>query len=350
MKYLSLLAIFVFLGIGCSADIQEEPAELVTPIHEVPPTATEPVKDVMAPSQGMAPPQVNQMDITGGIYDHAVFFASSFDGEEWDIGETAIAMHASVPELLVLDQAVGNLPAGTAMSYFVDSSPLADGLDEAVSFVTSTDDGETWSERTQIELDEEYLPVDPSVIQLADGRLRLHFFDFTSSREVDSNKDHIFYSAISDDGINFEIEGESLVSETLMTDPEVVFFDDEWFMYFAMHEGDNMGVWVATSDDGITFGDPVKIDGISGIPGATVVDGVVQLYGCDGGIVMTTSENGIDFEELPESTVSDQIGPNGKPFLEGPSIFKSDKFFCDPSPAVFSDGSIGLVMKTIVEN
>jgi len=350
MKYLSLLAIFIFLGIGCSADVQEEPAEQAVPTHEVPPTATEPVRDAVEPPQGTVVPRVNQMDITGDIYDHAVFFASSLNGEDWNIGETAIAMHGSVPELLVLDQAVGNLPAGTAMSYFVDTSPLADGLDEAVSFVTSVDDGETWSERTQIALDEDYLPVDPSVIQLEDGRLRLHFFDFTSSREVDSNKDHVFYSAISDDGINFEIEGESLVSETLMTDPEVILFEGEWFMYFAMHEGDNMGIWVATSDDGIIFEDPVKIDGISGIPGAMVVDGLVQLYGCDGGIVMTTSENGIDFEELPEFTVSDQIGPNGKPFLEGPSIFESDMFFCGPSPALLSDGKIGLVMKTIVED
>lgn len=333
MKYLSFLAIFIFLGIGCNAEVQREP-----------------VQDAMAPPQGTAVPQVNQMDIDGGIYDHALYFASSSDGETWDLSDEAIVEHASVPDLLVLEQSVGDLSAGTVMSYFVDSSPLIDGKDETVSYVISTDDGQTWSERVEIDLKGDYLPVDPSVIQLDDGRLRLHFFDFTSTRQPSSNGPYVFYSAISDDGINFEIEGESLSSDLIMTDPDVVLLGDTWFMYFAMHDGDAGAVWVATSKDGIVFENPQLIPDFGGIPGAMVVDDHVQLYGCMVGIVMTTSSDGIHFEELPEGKVSDEIGPNGKPLIEGRELFKSDKFFCDPSPAVLSDGSTALVLKTIVED
>ena len=331
LRNLLLLSLIILVGFGCSPASDDSAGAPTAPV--------EPFVQGQMPD-GEIP----------DLYYHQVFFATGEAGGDWEVGDVAIAEHGSVPDLTRLDQAVGDVPAGALLSYFVDSSPVIEGLDEQVSFIVSLDDGETWSDRIVTEIDENYLPVDPSVIQLDDGRLRMHFFDFSSTRGGGAGKTHVFYSAISEDGIHFEIEGASLSSEALMTDPEVIAFNGKWFMYFAMHEGEDRGMWVATSGDGIVFENPVKIPEIMGIPGAMVVGGQVQLYGCDGGIVMTTSNDGIHFEELPATTVTDEMGPGGKYVLDTPALFQSEQFFCDPSPALLSDGSIGLVLKTIVEN
>ncbi len=335
MKYLSFLAVIIFLGVGCAS--APPPVDLVQPPLVEPP---------QIPSQQTFDPLSNPQ----GIYYHAVYFASSQDGESWQVGDLSIAEHASVPDLTVLQESVGSIKAGTLVSYFVDSAPLGEGQDEAVSFITSTDNGVTWSERTQIHLDQELLPVDPSVVQLEDGRLRMHFFDFSSTRVIGEKGPFIFYSAISGDGINFTIEGPALSSDTLMTDPEVVQLNSEWFMYFAMHEEEDLGVWVATSTDGITFENPQKISQMAGIPGAMVIDGEVHLYGCDAGIVKTSSTDGVHFAERPEPVEKGLIGKDGKKIMDYGAIFQSNKFFCDPSPAILPDGSVGLMIKSIVDN
>ncbi|NQV90654.1 exo-alpha-sialidase [Candidatus Uhrbacteria bacterium] len=317
MKFSILIFLLILSGFGCvSQDLQTGNEEVF--VSEKNPQENQPIANL--------------------YYDH-VFFATSSDGIAWSLGEEAIAEHASVPDLLVLDKPITDYPAQTIMSYFVDASPKKEGEDERVAFITSDNNGETWSDRVIVELDrEDLLPVDPSVIQLEDGSLRLYFFDWNAGRARGQKKPNIiytFYSALSTDGIHFTVEDASLLSDTLMTDPEVVLFEGSWIMYFARHEGDDRGIWVATSDDGIHFADERKVDIFQGIPGAMVHNDEVYLYGCDqGGIPFATSTNAFDF--LSQN--------NSKPVLTVNGLL------CDPSPAILPNGEFGLVLKRHIED
>jgi len=268
------------------------------------------------------------------IYNHAIYFAHGRNEMSWKLVDTPIIKHASVPDLLVLDQGVGEIPDGALVSYFVDTSPLANGFDETISYSYSLDKGTTWSERVEITVigDVDVLPVDPSVVQLEDGRLRLYFFDFFHSRIPEQLGPSIFYSALSEDGIHFTIEDVALESDEPMTDPDVVYFQDEWFMYYARHDYAGGSVWLAKSTDGITFINNVQILDISGIPGAMVTHDKVHIYGCDIGISYATSSNGIVFAQ------------------EGSVLYgniQENPLICDPSPTPLKDGTFGLVVKQI---
>jgi hypothetical protein len=143
----------------------------------------------------------------GQLYEHHVRFATSADGESWSLQDGYIAEHASVPDLMMLTHDIGDLEAGSLMSIFVDAEPLEYGLDEVVSYIISTDNGETWSDRVTVKMDnEEHLPVDPSMVQLEDGTLRLYYYDFRHSATPDAQKTSRFYVADSDDVVNFVVQ------------------------------------------------------------------------------------------------------------------------------------------------
>jgi hypothetical protein len=323
------IALLVLGGLGCTTT-QEAVDETVSDSG-----ITQEYKAIPEPPQ---PPLIQDQEGIPNLYLHNTHFAKKSAGGDWELGEDPIAQHASVPDLLVLHKEVGSLSSGDLISIFVNTEPVIDGEDETVAFVTSTDDGESWSQRTNIILDQaNLLPVDPSLVQLEDGRLRLHFFDFTAGRLAGTGQEvtYEFYSAISEDGVNFTVEDVLLSSKSLMTDPEVVAFGDQWLMYFARHEGEDRGIWVATSEDGIHFQDEEKVEVFDGIPGAMVYAGQVYLYGCDfGGITEAVSDDGLTFESTNGSSPILTVGG----------------LLCDPSPAVLSDGSFGLVVKKLAEN
>lgn len=328
MKNLSIaLALLLVMGAGC------------TTARPLSVTDTDPFEGLsMLPEEQI-----------GQLYQHHVRFASSADGESWQLQDGYIAEHASVPDLLALSKDIGEYAAGTLMSHFVNSEPVAYGLDENVAFVTSTDNGETWSERTVIALDnDDHIPVDPSVMQLEDGSMRLYYFDFSVMRGGPQDDTRsTFYMASSTDGVNYTVEGEVYAFDGLITDPEVIMHNGVFHMYYARHDDpEGAGIWHVTSEDGTAFSDPERIDVFGGIPGATVHEDTVHLFGCDhGGIVTSTSTDGVNFAELDLSPPVDQFGPGGKVIHDGPTILSIGGMLCDPSPAVMSDGTWGLVVK-----
>jgi hypothetical protein len=226
------------------------------------------------------------------------FSNTAFDFPKGDF----VSKYGSVPDVLVIDDRIYIYMVGI--------------VQRRISFVYS-DDGSTWTEQEALEIKdmpEDLNPVDPSVILLPDGRYRLYFYDLkVKAPGVEFQDSHEFYSAISDDGLKFEMEaGFRLVSDEYdtMTDPNVVWLsEDEWFMYFASDKG----VVVATANDGLEFTIDTHLN-IEGIPGAMVLDdNRIRLYACG---KSGTSIDGIIFEmdSIPSSY---GCGPSLTKYMDG---------------------------------
>lgn len=320
------MSVLLLLGAGCTT----------TPVIETDPYA------------GLTPLDPEKI---GQLYEHHVRFATSTNGESWSLQDGYIAEHASVPDLIMLTHDIGDLKAGSLMSIFVDAEPLEYGLDEVVSYIISDDNGETWSDRVTVKIDnEEHLPVDPSIVQLEDGTLRLYYYDFRHSATPDAEKISRFYVAESDDGVNFEVQAEVWSQEGTITDPDVIQHNGQWYLYYARHSEEEGGIWMVTSEDGITFSNSQFVDIFKGIPGAMSFEDRIHLFGCDhGGVVTSSSTDGVTFAELDLSPPVDEFGPGGKVIHDGPTIIQTGSLVCDPSPAIMENGEWGLVVK-VFEN
>lgn len=133
------------------------------------------------------------------------------------------------------------------------------------------------------------------------------------------------YSAISTDGINFVMEeGVRLSMTKNMTDPEVVYYNGTWFMYYA--GGDVNGISVASSLDGLTFSNHGSVNDseFMGIPGALVENNRIYLYDCK---VVSESTDGFNFTKTSDFA------------MRG----------CDPSPAKYKNDYI-MVYKDFSQN
>ena len=104
--------------------------------------------------------------------------------------------------------------------------------------------------------------VDPDVIVTPDGRLRLFYYVGLFTKPVTYPKPNKFYSAISDDGINFTIEG--VVTELdNSTDPTVVRLKDGSYL-LAIPQAKELKITILKSMDGYKFKEITSIRG--GIP------------------------------------------------------------------------------------
>lgn len=284
------------------------------------------------------------------ILKHAVFFTSSNDPTNFPDVAEPIFTKGSVPEILVLtqDSAAGNV--GDILLYFPNFENFAGPNTEQIVVAKSTDGGTTWSERQTITIaNKENVggAVDPSAVQLDDGRIRIYYFGpselpgagITPGDQAKINNDpaktegdHVIYSAVSDDGINFTADpGERFAKEKL-TDPEVIYHQGRWLMYYSL--GQITGI--ASSADGLTFEDTEFSWSDGGIPGAYIdAANYVHLYGCGkGGINTTTSGDGVTFDNDTEVAITT---------TEATTI-------CDPSPAKLPDGTIIMAYKKIISD
>ena len=222
----------------------------------------------------------------GSFYNTYIAFS---DDLTFDAGNL-IAEAASVPEALIIDNDI--------YVYFVNAYEAHKGDGENIYYMVSKDGGETWVDREPIEiggLPEGLEPVDPSLIELEDGQIRLYFYDFGMFGSP-LKTEWIVYSAISDDGVHFEMEeGARIISDTNMTDPEVVIFEGMWLMFYA--GGEENGIAVASSMDGLNFEDHGSISDpiFLGIPGAIVENEEVRIYGDNG---YASSTDGVNFEVI----------------------------------------------------
>jgi|GEM_PF-5140328 hypothetical protein len=279
---ISTLAIFAVSAYGISTtnifenQEQDEPLQVIDS-QEPSPSEVAIIKEEDNTDETIAAPPARE---DSAISNDASYISFSDTPLEFPVGEL-IDTISSVPDVVEIDGDLYVYMTGRFISQ--------------LSYVYSNDDGATWTDQAPLEIegiDKEMIPVDPSVIELPDGRYRLYFFNMkVKPPGVETQDVSVFYSAISDDGVTFEMEsGHRLMSDAPITDPNVIWTNEnEWLMYFASEEG----IGLATSTDGLNFEMQTHL-GVDGIPGAMVLDdGSIRLYACG---KSGTSQNGIDFE------------------------------------------------------
>ena len=211
---------------------------------------------------------------------HQIFFGLAENGIINRQHSELIIDGASVPDGTVgLD---GNL-----WVYYVNGTAGTHGI-----FVSAQQADGTWQVQDCLKLDGVFNgnAVDPDIVRLDDGRYRLYYFEgyFVSPPPPDFANEipHPIYSAISEDGINFEVEGLAFELPTI-TDPSVVQLPDGTWLMAMAYSGQTA---LAKSEDGLSFTamNPIE-DG--GIPELSLdADGNVLLWGrsqwlsADGGL------------------------------------------------------------------
>jgi hypothetical protein len=267
-----------------------------------------------------------------GPWNHQIHFAVSEDGLKWtEPSERPVMRQASVPDLILLDRDLPKADGpgtrkGDLVIYTVDARAGRHPGAEETARLVSADDGKTWSQPKVITIDFKSerprgRPVDPAVVQLEDGRLRLYFFlpgwerrdppphvpgmpepvlpppgkpapayppDLPPRPEPViprspepfqfAGDPHCILSAVSDDGVSFTLEEGVRFEDNVITDPEVVRTGDQWLMFLSLGQR----TLLARSADGLRFerDESFNLPG-GGVPGAVVLpDGRVRIYQC----------------------------------------------------------------------
>jgi hypothetical protein len=212
-----------------------------------------------------------------------VWRATSDDGLRFTLDDEPLLEQASVPDAVVTS-------TGDVLVVFVDASDPP----ETAAMVRSRDGGETFE---QVDFSIEGLApdtkvLDPNLVVLPDGRIRLYYFSSPVTQDINGDTAHVIASAISDDGIHFVAEG-TVLEEVGLVDPDVFGSGDEWIMYVFGRDGTR----VARSTDGRSF----TATGVLALPqvgttGPIEVDGRLRLYGFeqvpDGSLVAYESDDG----------------------------------------------------------
>lgn len=261
-------------------------------------------------------------EMNEGPYHDTVTFATGTDLTHWTPTGITLAEHASVPAAVIKD--------GVIYTYFVDVT--TEGLPEQLGMVMSSDQGKTWSERKILTIQGigDKATADPDPVLLADGRIRLYYFDINDTR-INGTTDGIepsakIYSAISEDGINFTQEdGVRFERAAGVYDPDVNLYDGVWYLYGGVSEGNQ--VIYATSSDGLTFTEQGVAYQGGGVPDVYYGDGTYYLF--TAGIDISTGTTPTAF-----TGTSDQFRDQN-----------SEGATADPSVVQLDDGSYLMVYK-----
>ena len=225
----------------------------------------------------------NWSTMNEGPYNDVVSFAMSSDLFNWTDSETVLATHASVPGAIYKD--------GVIYVYFVDVS--VDGIAERIGMISSSDNGQTWSEMEYIVVEGvgDKVPVDPAPFLLDNGSIRLYYFDINEERSaIGYEPENKIYSALSSDGVNFVEEGVCF-SKHSVYDPDVIEVGGVYRMYVGDIAGNR--VISATSSDGLTFVEEGIAYTGGAVPDVFYKDGLYYLY--TAGIDISTSSDGANF-------------------------------------------------------
>lgn len=237
-----------------------------------------------------------------GPWDGRILLATSEDGLSFE-GDELFLERAGVPNLLMLQN--GDLVL-TAQYFSNTDAELFD----AIVYSISKDEGQTWSEIQGVTFENlpepqspERKPMDPTLVQLEDGSLRL-YFTYHAKGEKNAN----LFSAHSDSeemGAVFLVEPEPAleVEEGFLLDPAVVFFDGLWHHFTWQMESDDN--YHSTSSDGLVFELQDEISLPMDFLGQVIPfeDGL-RFYGTgEGGVVSAFSEDGFSWEVDQKSVV-----------------------------------------------
>jgi hypothetical protein len=174
-------------------------------------------------------------------------------------------------------------PDGTIWLYFVNGEPGRHGI-----FVARGRTNGSFEIIDCVKLDGKFEPtaVDPDIVPLSDGRYRMYYY--ANLGQVGGR--NTIRSAISDDGINFRVEGD--VATGPYTDPSVaILADGRWLLSIPRGPEGNL---VFTSPDGTTFDTAgVMVQGANGTPELVALgDGRVRMYVGGGALRSFISSDG----------------------------------------------------------
>ncbi|MEW6717669.1 MAG: hypothetical protein AB1345_09220 [Chloroflexota bacterium] len=276
----------------CLREAWGEEAFTAITTFQRPPTKDE--EPAMFDCLGFAPGQAGGHDPTGD----QVYFATSTDGLNWTEG-TLLAEAASVPDVIRTSK-------GEIWAYWVDFSSFTGANTEKISVARSRD-GLTWEMLGNVQFTGlgSIVPVDPDVIELPDGRLRMYFYDIAVAQG-----EHPIYSALSNDGINFTLEAGVRFTLSDIYDPDVLRLPDGKYRMYLNRGG---AIASASSQDGLTFTEDAgnRLEEGS-VPGSIILpDGKVRMYVCKEGISLYESQDGLNFDLLKAGVIHLLPGQNG---------------------------------------
>ena len=206
---------------------------------------------------------------------------SKNDGKNYKIINDSLLTSASVPEAVIFKN--------RTLLYYVNG-----GFDNHSIFVSEvSQDGKSTSVIGPIKLNGKIIKdaVDPDLIINSEGKLRLFFYVGLFTKPVIGKKPNKIYSAISDDGINFIIEG-PVVSLDGGTDPTVIQLTNGSLL-LAIPQAEKLTIQLYSSSDGKVFSKLSTLKG--GIPELTLnkkgnpellyqeAQGFVRFTSLDGG-------------------------------------------------------------------
>ena len=202
-----------------------------------------------------------------------------------------VVASASVPDAVIFK--------GQKLLYFVNG----DFDSHSIHVSELSDDNKIVQNKVPIKLDGNIIgdAVDPDLIVTDDGRLRLYYYVGMFTRPVIGKKPADFFSAISDDGINFTVEG-VVATVDGGTDPTVMRRKDGTYL-LAIPQGERMNIVIMESNDGRSFRKISSLKG--GIPELTLSekgeveilfqdrDGIRKLRSKDGGKTWKNAANNV---------------------------------------------------------
>ena len=238
----------------------------------------------------------------------------------------ALFSKASSPEAIVLTRDAGSFKAGQTLLYFVDFSQWDGRPHTEFMAMVASENGLKFGPKNRLVINPRQvgdLATDVSLVQLADGRLRIYFMTPGSDRDHRSLR-----SAIGTDGIHFEVE--PAMEFQAAGNPEVFLQGNQWVMLisdYRNHQSD-----IATSLDGLHW----RLTS-SKIPGSGVG---VLIPNQGGGKAMVFAENrGIQALDWNPNSLSTSASAAFRPFQIDGAIA------ADPSPVFQKDGTVSVYFK-----
>ncbi|MBI4360260.1 exo-alpha-sialidase [Candidatus Micrarchaeota archaeon] len=283
-----------------------------------------------APTPSASPrPSIAQTQ-GNGPWNDKTYIAFSQDGKNWQPGPR-VAEQASVPGLLRLEKPAGAFEPGGLLIYYVDFSQFITPGSENIRVLYSSDQGKTWTDQGVVAITGKQnagAAVDPGIVQLEDGRIRLYFFgsEVTTGDPARAEGKHKVYSAVSTDGISFAAEPGTRFEDEGLTDPDVIEHNGQWLMYYSVGQATELAV----SDDGLTFtARSITGGNLGGVPSAISTPDGVRLFACGMGIQTAFAPDATTFTKEQGDIFQGQVRG----------------VVCDPDVVRLSDGSYAMTYK-----
>tara|TARA_Y100000310_G_scaffold203527_1_gene203759 strand:- start:1948 stop:2853 length:906 start_codon:yes stop_codon:yes gene_type:complete len=230
-----------------------------------------------------------------------LYMSTSDDGVTFNEKELFVE-HAGVPNLLLTSE-------GLLIATFQYFDPYDEDIFDVIAYKISEDNGESWSNTKILEF--EGLPelssvwrkvnaaVDPTLIELEDGSLRLYFTyqsdEDEYARMASAKAEDIFSPFVYEEGVRLALEGRHLL------DPVIVYFEGMWHHYSWTKFEQLPELYTnihSVSKDGLHFERQEDIIiGVNFIGQAIEEDGELLFYGQDKEIIIASSEDGYNWKE-----------------------------------------------------